>query len=143
PTMTRRNGKMTLTFNPEKYQSLLLTYQPKIIRSESENEKALQIVETLMHRHDRSPEEDELYELLIMLIEKFEQEYYPIPPSDPNSLFFFLLEQRGLTPQTFANASGFETHEIEDLINGAPDTYRQQSQRLGDFFSVDPSLFWG
>jgi hypothetical protein len=73
--MIRRNGKMTLTFNPDKYKELLSQYQPKIIRNEADNEKALAMVEELMHRRDRTPEEDELYELLIALIEKFEQEY--------------------------------------------------------------------
>ncbi|XZO02762.1 MAG: response regulator [Microcoleus sp.] len=34
-------------------------YQPKIIRNEAENEKALVMVEELMHRGDRTPEEDE------------------------------------------------------------------------------------
>jgi HTH-type transcriptional regulator/antitoxin HigA len=29
-----------------------------------------------MYKKDRTPEEEELYELLIILIEKFEQEYY-------------------------------------------------------------------
>ena len=74
--MIRRNKKMTLAFNPEKYKELLFNYQPKIIRTEAENEKALAMVEELMHRKDRTPEEEELYELLITLIEKFEQEYY-------------------------------------------------------------------
>ncbi len=74
--MIKRNKKMTLTFNPEKYKELLFNYQPKIIRTEVENEKALAIVEELMHRKDRTPEEQELYELLIILIEKFEQKYY-------------------------------------------------------------------
>ena len=74
--MTRINEKMLLTFNPEKYKELLFNYQPKIIRTETENEKALAIVEELMHRKNRTPQEEELYELLITLIEKFEQEYY-------------------------------------------------------------------
>ena len=56
---------MTLTFNPDKYKELPSQYQPKTIRTEAENEKALAIVEELMHRRDRTPEEDELYELLI------------------------------------------------------------------------------
>jgi hypothetical protein len=64
----RRNKKMPLTFNPEKYKELLFNYQPKIIRTEVENEKALAIVEEPMHRKDRTLEEEELYELLIILI---------------------------------------------------------------------------
>ena len=63
---------MTLTLNPDKYIQLLVQYQPKLIKTEAENERALAIVEDLMHRQNRSLEENELYELLIALIEKFE-----------------------------------------------------------------------
>ena len=48
----------------------------KLIKTEEKNEKALAIVEQLMHRDNLTPEEDELDELLITLIEKFEQDYY-------------------------------------------------------------------
>ena len=78
---------MTLTFNEDKYKELLSQYQPKIIRNEADNEKALTVVEELMHRRDRTPEEDELYELLIALIEKFEQELYaPAATATPHSI---------------------------------------------------------
>lgn len=132
---------MTLTFNPQKYQQLLLTYQPRIIRTEIENEKALLMVESLMHRKDRTPEEDELYELLITLIEKFEREHYSTPATDPKSLLFFLLEQRSLSIQNLIELLGLESDVIEDLINGVPNTYHTQSKLLGEFFNVDPSLF--
>lgn len=66
---------MTLTFNPEKYKELLARHLPKVIKTEAENEKALAIVEELMHRQQRTPEEDELYELLIFLIENFERSF--------------------------------------------------------------------
>jgi len=46
--------------NSDKYKELLAHYQPKLIRNEEENEKALAIVEELMHRANRSPEEDEI-----------------------------------------------------------------------------------
>jgi HTH-type transcriptional regulator / antitoxin HigA len=87
---------MTLIFNSDKYKELLSQYQPKLIRNE-ENEKALVIVEELMHRSNRSPEEDELYELLILLIQKFEQEYYsPGKVSQPDSVLRFLMEQKDI-----------------------------------------------
>ena len=52
---------MTLTFNADKYTELLQKYQPKIIRSEQENEQALTIIEKLIHKKNRTPEEDEIY----------------------------------------------------------------------------------
>jgi len=49
-----------------------------------------------MHRK-RCPEEDELYELLITLIEKFEQEYYQINQQhDPQSMLLFFWEQSNM-----------------------------------------------
>jgi len=84
---------MTLTFNSEKYKELLTAYLPKVIKNEAENEQALAIVEDLMHR-SRTPEENELYQLLVTLIEKFEKEYYqPHQPNNPESMLGFLLEE--------------------------------------------------
>lgn len=40
---------------------VLSQYQPKCIRTEAENERALEIVQSLMNRSDRTPEENELY----------------------------------------------------------------------------------
>lgn len=107
----------------------------------SENEKALAIVEELMHRSDRSPEEDELYELLITLIEKFEQDYYqPSSTTNPQSMLLFLLEQRGLSIQDLMRFLGSDAI-VEDLMNGVQSTYQQQSILLGKFFNIDPSFF--
>jgi HTH-type transcriptional regulator/antitoxin HigA len=140
--MIRRNEKMTLTFNPQKYQELLLNYQPKIIRTEAENEKALAIVEELMHRSDRSPEEDELYELLITLVEKFEQEYYqPSSTTNPQSMLLFLLEQRGLSTQDLIRLLGSDAI-VEDLMNGVQSAYQKKSILLGKLFNIDPSIFY-
>jgi len=132
---------MTLIFNPDKYTEFLSQYQPKIIRTEAENEKALAIVEELMHRRDRTPEEDELYELLIALIEKFEQEYYaPGVTATPNSLLLFLMEQRSLKPADLVGIVGSE-EGVYGLVNGERDISKEQAVILGSFFYVEPSLF--
>ncbi|MEG4988604.1 transcriptional regulator [Microcoleus sp. BR0-C5] len=132
---------MTLIFNPDKYTELLSQYQPKIIRTEVENEKALAIVEELMHRRDRTPEEDELYELLIALIEKFEQEYYaPGVTATPNSLLLFLMEQRSLKPADLVGIVGSE-EGVYALVNGEREIGKEQAVILGSFFYVEPSLF--
>jgi len=60
----------------------------KIIRTENEYENALKRVEAIMDLD--SPNNDELdeMELLVLLIEKYEAEHYPISAPDPvkNSL---------------------------------------------------------
>ncbi|BAY31441.1 hypothetical protein NIES2107_33000 [Nostoc carneum NIES-2107] len=132
---------MTLTFNSDKYKELLTQYQPKLIRNEEENEKALAVVEELMHRNNRSPEEDELYELLIILIEKFEQEYYsPGKASQPDSILRFLMEQRDIKESDLVSILGSQ-EIVSKVVNGRLEMSKAQAKALGEFFRVDCSLF--
>jgi HTH-type transcriptional regulator/antitoxin HigA len=134
------NGKMTLTFNSERYKELLTTYLPKVIRTEAENEEALAIVEDLMHR-ERSPEEDELYQLLIILIENFEQGYYQLDEqTNPQSMLLFLLEQSGKTREDLEVLLGSK-NLINRILNEKEQITPEQAQKLSDFFHVEPSLF--
>ena len=132
---------MTLTFNPDKYSQLLVRYQPKLIRTEEENERALAIVEELMHRPNRSPEENELYELLITLIEKFEREFYlPGEASTPHSMLVFLMEQQNVKPEDLLGIIGAE-EVVAEVIKGKREMTQEQAKAIGKFFKVEPSLF--
>jgi len=132
---------MTLTFNPEKYTELLVKYQPKLIKTEEENEKALAIVEELMHCSNRTPEEDELYELLITLIEKFEQDYYnPNQATTPHSMLLFLMEQKGVKQSALVGIIGSKG-VVSEVVNGKREISKAQAKALGDLFNVDAGLF--
>jgi HTH-type transcriptional regulator/antitoxin HigA len=113
---------------------------PKIIRTEAENEEALAIVQDLMHR-ERSPEEDELYQLLITLIEKFEQEYYQLDEqTNPYFMLLFLLDQSGKTREDLEVL--LESKDLTNrILNEKAQITPEQAQKLGDFFHVDSSLF--
>jgi HTH-type transcriptional regulator/antitoxin HigA len=131
---------MTLTFNPDKYKELLTAYLPRVIKTEAENEQALAIVEDLMHRK-RSPEENELYQLLITLIEKFEQEYYqPNQQNNPQSMLLFLLEQSDQTKADLQAVLGSETL-VDDILNGNQKINPELTQKLAAFFHVEASIF--
>ena len=132
---------MTLTFDQKKYQELLVKYQPKLIRNEEENEEALAIVEELMHRQNRSLEENELYDLLIALIEKFEQEYYsPGKASTPHSMLLFLMEQQNIQQSDLVNVIG-DNDIVSEIVDGKQEINPELAKALGKFFHVDPSLF--
>lgn len=132
---------MTLTFSSEKYTNLLVRYQPKIIKTEDENERALSVVEELMHVENRTPEQDALYELLIMLIEKFEENFYrPGSASTPDSVLRFLMEQQGVTAEDLVEVVGSED-VVCDLVNGRGEISGELAEVLGSLFKVDSSLF--
>ncbi len=131
---------MTLIFSSEKYGDLLSQYQPKLIKTEEENERALATVEELMHRRDRSPEENELYDLLIALIEKFEQEFYQPSQVASHSMLQFLMEQQGLSTTHLAEVLGSEGLAAEALKAEHQLTIAQ-IKALSKLFKVNPIVF--
>ncbi|MEO0988676.1 MAG: transcriptional regulator [Cyanobacteria bacterium J06639_14] len=132
---------MTAILNSTKYSALLSQYQPKLIRTEADNERALEIVEALMHRPERSPEENELYDLLIVLVEKFEQEFYQ-PGSDfkRHSMLQFLMEHQGLSNSDLVSALGSEPM-VAEILAGNRELSIAQIKALGTLFKVDPGVF--
>ena len=98
------------------------------------------MVEGLMHRK-RSPEENELYQLLITLIEKFEQEYYqPNQQNNPQSMLLFLLEQSDQTKADLQAVLGSETL-VDDILNGNQKINPELTQKLAALFHVEASIF--
>ena len=87
----------------------------KPIRTEEDLAAAFARVEQLWGAEIDSPEGDEL-EILALLIEKYEDEHYPMPPSDPIEAIKFLMEQQGLTPrdlEPFLGSSG----RVSEVLN--------------------------
>lgn len=138
--MIRNNGKMTLTFDNETYANLLAKYQPKIIQNDEENERAIAIAEELTHKHNKTEEESALLALLIALIEKFEDEHYPMGNTTPHSLLLHLMEARNLEEVDLVEVIG--SHELtSEIVSGKRAIDPEQAKVLGKFFYVDPSLF--
>jgi HTH-type transcriptional regulator/antitoxin HigA len=131
---------MTLTFDSDKYSSLLSQYQPRIIKNEDENEIFLEIVESLLSRENLTPEEDTLLELLVKLIEDFEEKHYQINASTPQSRLIHLMEARSLEPADLIEILG-TMEMVTELINGQLEITKKQAEALGKFFHVNPGLF--
>ncbi len=132
---------MILTFNSEKYKEVLSEYQPKLIKTEAENERALAIVEQLMNSPDLSPEQEEIYELLVILIERFEQEFYkPDRSKNSGSMLSFLMDQRDFNPIDLVPIFASEA-AVEEAISGRTNIDSYTADRLAELFHVDASLF--
>jgi HTH-type transcriptional regulator / antitoxin HigA len=99
------------------------------------------MVEKLMHLSIRTPEQQELYELLIVLVEKFEQEFYqPEHKSNPISMLLFLMEQQDLKSADLVDVFG-SISVVEDVMAGKVQIDRSMSESLGRLFHVDSMLF--
>ncbi len=133
------DGKMTHTFNLEFYGSLLAQYKPKVIETEEENEAAIALAEALEHC-ERTPEEDILLELLVTLIEKFEDEHYQMHGSTPQSILQTLMEGRNLKQSDLVGILG-SPGVTSEVVNGKRSISKAQAKALGKFFHVSPALF--
>ncbi|MGF1676267.1 MAG: type II toxin-antitoxin system HigA family antitoxin [Rivularia sp. (in: cyanobacteria)] len=131
---------MTRTFNPESYGKLLAEYQPKTITTEEENEQALKLAQSLEHRPHRTPEEDVLLELLVTLIEKFEETHYLIPQGTPHSMLMHLMDARDITDEALVDVIG-SLEIVREIIDGIRTMNKTEAEALANYFHVDVSLF--
>jgi HTH-type transcriptional regulator / antitoxin HigA len=121
------------------YGDLLAEHQLKEIETEAENEAAIILAESLEHRQ-RTPEEDALLELLIILIEKFEEASYPVPNVEPDRMLFHLMEVRNMKQEELVGVIG-SRGVVSEIVNGKRSISKAQTKALGQLFHVSPSLF--
>ncbi len=94
-----------------------------------------------MHLSNRSPEQDAIYELLIILVEKFEREFYqPDRANNPGSMLSFLMDQRDLKAIDLVEIFSSE-QAVEDAMNGTGHIDRSTADQLSELFHVDRALF--
>lgn len=133
---------MTTVLNREYYVKLLTEVVPQVIETEEENERLLAEVEKLMAKGDNlSPEEEKLFDLLVTLIEKFEDEHYQLNASTPQSILLHLMEARDLKQSDLVGVLGSKGVTSE-VINGKRSISKAQAKALGEFFHVSHTLFF-
>ncbi|MGK7929036.1 MAG: type II toxin-antitoxin system HigA family antitoxin [Spirulina sp.] len=114
-------------------------YFSPIIETEEENERAIALAEKLSHRQNRTLEESLFLNLLIALIEKYEDKHYPIEDSTPNSMLLHLMEARNLEAADLVNILGSKKI-VSDIMEEKRKISQEQAQKLADFFHVNSSL---
>ncbi|RUT06079.1 transcriptional regulator [Dulcicalothrix desertica PCC 7102] len=132
---------MTLTFNHEVYANLLTSALPQAIKTTSEYERALSIIEDLMYKKSLTPEEDQIYDLFIVLIEKFEAENYPLQNlSTPHSRLLHLMEANNLKQTDLLDVFG-SSGIASEVINGKREISKTHAKKLGERFNIPASVF--
>lgn len=131
---------MTLTINEKVYGDLLKTVKPRLITTEVENQRALSQVEELMAIANRTPEQDELLDLLVVLIEKFEEAYYAIDIASPHDVLTHLMEENNIRQADLAGILG-SRGVVSEVVNGKRQISKNQAKALANFFNVDVGLF--
>jgi len=88
----------------------------KILHSETDYEKALAYLETLMETETGSAKEDDL-ELFSFLVENYEKEHFPLDLPDPIAAIEFRMEQQGLTHKDMQKYLGSQS-KVSEVLRG-------------------------
>ena len=86
----------------------------KVIKTEEDYNKTLKRLEEVFDAPVNSPQGDEA-ELLTLLIEKYEEEHYPIESPDPIEAIRFRMEQMNMNKKDLAEVIGYKSRVSEIL----------------------------
>lgn len=87
----------------------------KAIKTETDYNQALKRLEEIFHAPVNSDEGDEA-EILSILIEKYEDENYPIQAPDPIEAIKFRMEQMGMDNNDLAKIIGYKSR-VSEIFN--------------------------
>jgi len=105
----------------------------KPIKTKTDYQSALKVVEKLFDAKPGTPEGDRL-EVITTLIEAYEEKHHPIPPPDPIEAIFYYLESRGLTRKDLEIFLGSRSRVSEVLNRKRPlsiEMIRRLHEKLG------------
>jgi HTH-type transcriptional regulator / antitoxin HigA len=75
------------------------------------------------------------FQLLMMMVEQYEREHFPVPPPDPVSAIEFALEQRGLTKQDLLPILG-SRQRVHDILKRKRRPSLAHVRELHEKFSI-------
>ena len=106
----------------------------KPIRNDQDLREAFKRLEAVFQAPTGSPEADEA-EVLVTLIEVYENRHHPILPPDPIDAIKFRMEQQGLTPrdlEPFIGPSG----RVSEVLNRKRPLSLRMIKRLHDGLNI-------
>lgn len=123
------------------YQTLLLDFTPRPIRTETEYRRAMRQIDRLMKAEKLSRAESQLLELLATLAEQYESSEYPTPKVSQADLLSHLVDARGVNQAEVARATGVPRSVLTNVLKGRRGISQANIDRLARYFHVSPAAF--
>jgi len=122
------------------YARLLGRVLPVVIETDRENERMLAELNKLMDKPRLSPAESKLFDLMVRLIEDYEERHYQLNASTPRGILRELMEARGVKQRDLWELFGSKGTASE-VISGKRGISKSHAKALAKFFRVSPELF--
>jgi len=128
------------TIDTKRYARLLGKVAPTVISSEKEYERLMREFDKLFNKEELTPEEDALFDLLVVLIEKFEKEKYYESSATSLDILKLLMEEHSKQPKDLWNLFGSKGR-VSEVLSGKRVITKLQAKALAEYFHVSPALF--
>ena len=113
---------------------------PRVIHNDDELEVYTDALFQLTALDNPSRAEIEAIELLTLLVERYEQEHYPIPAADPASVVRLLIEKQNLTQRDLIPEFGSES-AVSMFMTGQRNLTLEQVRKLSTRFKLPADVF--
>ncbi len=134
---TTRRGVL----NAREYQRLLDRTLPRVIRTEAENERYIDLLSQLDARSEQlTPAEKELADLLTLLIEDFEEQHYALKAASPIEVLRELMRVHDLRQCDLTDIFGTRSI-VSEILTGKRKFTTGHIRKLSRRFHVSPELF--
>lgn len=130
-----------LAIDNKKYARVLAKVLPRVITTNKEHARMLTEVETLMDKgEDRTLEEDAALDLMVRLIQDYEEKHHPLADPSPHEMLVYLMERRSLKQADLLpifKSRGY----VSDVINAKRAVSKGHARQLAEYFKVSASVF--
>jgi HTH-type transcriptional regulator / antitoxin HigA len=124
---------------PEKYA--LEVSSPTPITSERQHEEYLSVLDKLTSKDNPTDEEEKYAEVLMTLIEAYEEEHHSIPDASPVEVLRMLMEANGLRQKDLVPIFGSESI-VSEVLHGKRGLNKTHIEKLNKRFHVSPAAFF-
>jgi HTH-type transcriptional regulator/antitoxin HigA len=124
----------------DRYTELQRAFRLRPIRNDEEHRRAIDVIDRLGDRAERTPDEVDYLIVLALLIEAYENSIYEHPEVTGREMLRFLIEENGLTLTTLAGETGVPITSLSDILHGRRGISPKVRSKLRKRFGVDPSV---
>ena len=114
---------------------------PVPITSERQHAEYLSVLDQLASKGELTRDEDKYAQVLMMLIEAYEEEKHSIPEASPVDVLRSLMEANGLRQKDLASIFGSES-VVSEVLSGKREINKNHIERLCKRFHVSPAVFF-
>ena len=110
----------------------------KPIKTEQDYQEALQEVDRLIDAESNTPDGDKL-DILVTLIEAYEEKKYPVPPPEPIEAILHQMESQGLSRKDLVPLFGSRSR-VSEILNKKRSLSINMIRRLQDGLGISAEI---